>query len=108
MATAGIAGQPYYCMPGAQSSRIGDLSPMEWAKQVQICNSNCSYEALSPDPHAMLVPTSCGPGWHDTQYEVQPPPRPRSGPGSISFKTPACKSLMPSKGSPPVAASPKP
>lgn len=110
MAIGGMNGQPYYCMPTAQSTRVGDLSPTEWAREVQICNSNCSYEAMSSDPHAMLVPVACGPGYHDTQYQVQPPPRPKTGPGTISFKTSTCKSLTPSKAStnPALAASPRP
>ena len=101
-------GQPYYCMATAQASTVGDLSPAEWAKQAQICNTSCDYMPMIPgDPHSLLVPVNCGPGWHDTPFLVEPP-RPQKGPATLKIATTGCNAIAPSKGPPAPAASPKP
>lgn len=97
-------GQLYYCMASAQSTRIGDLAPAEFAKNVQICNTSCSYAPMIPgDPHSLLIPMGCGPGWHDAAYLVEPPPAPK-GPPTLKLTDPGCKTLVPSKGAPPAPA----
>jgi hypothetical protein len=104
LVSGAIGNQVYYCMPSIQASRVGDLSPAEWAKQVQICNTNCSYEPMNPaDPHSLLIPTACGPGWHDTQFQVQPPAASKPGPGTLTLKmvSSSCKAVAPSKAAPP-------
>lgn len=103
--------QPYYCMTADLPTTVGDLTPAQFAQRVQVCNTSCSYEPMSPgDPHSLLIPTACGPGWHDTQYLVQPPAVPKAAPGSpgVRLVDTSCKSLAPSKAPPaPVpAASP--
>jgi hypothetical protein len=109
LVAGGIGGQLYYCMPAGAPSNVGDLSPNEWGKQVQICNTSCSYEPMIPnDAHSLLVPTTCGPGWHDIQYQVQPPPASKAQPGTLRLKmvTSACKNVPPPKGpAPPAPAS---
>jgi hypothetical protein len=104
---AGGAGQPYYCMASTNPTTLGDLSPSEWAKRVQICTTNCSYMPISPsDPKSTLVATSCGPGWHDTTYLVDPPRAPKTA--TLNVVDTRCNAMQPSKGAPPPPASPAP
>ena len=68
--------QAYYCAASPYPTTVGDLSPLEWAKHVQVCTTNCSYERMSPtDPRSMLVATECGPGMHAVSFLVDPPSR---------------------------------
>lgn len=99
--------QLYYCMPPQTGpGTIGDLTPEEFGKYVQICNTNCSYEPMSPtDPHTLLIPTTCGPGGHDTQFLVEPPAAPRNT-LRLHLVDDSCKGLMPSKAPPPPEPSP--
>ncbi|HKU68816.1 MAG TPA: hypothetical protein VJP85_13655 [Candidatus Baltobacteraceae bacterium] len=106
LVSSAVGGQLYYCMPSSQISKIGDLSPSEWAKQVQICNTSCSYEPMIPgDSHSLLIPTSCGPGLHDLEYQVQPPAAPKAQPGTLTLKmvTAGCTQVQPAKGPPALA-----
>jgi hypothetical protein len=105
---SGTGGQLYYCMASAQASTVGDLSPAEWAKRAQICNTSCDYMPMIPgDAHSLLVPVNCGPGWHDTPFLVEPPPAPKA-PAGLKMTTPGCNAIVPSKAPPAPAASPKP
>lgn len=100
LASGAIGGQVYYCMPSVAPSTVGDLSPSQWAKEVQICNTSCSYEPMNPsDPHTLLIPTQCGLGWHDTQFMVQPPPPPKNG-VRLEIVTSGCRAIAPSKARP--------
>jgi hypothetical protein len=104
---AGIGGgaiQPYYCAASPAALSVGDLSPNEWAKRVQVCTTNCSYEPMSPgDQHSMLIPTSCGTGYHPTTYYVEAPHY-NSQSGKL-LKSCLSSGVLPSKGAPPA---PKP
>lgn len=104
-----VGGQMYYCMPTTVPTTVGDLTPTQFAQQVQICNTSCAYEPMSPgDPHSLLIPTICGPGWHETPYLVQPPPAPRETVGAprLRLVDTGCKSLLPSKAPPPPSPGP--
>lgn len=103
---AGGGIQPYYCAASPAALSVGDLSPAEWGKRVQVCTTNCSYEPMSPtDPRSTLIATSCGSGWHDTQYYVEVPKFQQSRTSLVD----SCVSnaLSPPKGAAP-AASPRP
>jgi hypothetical protein len=107
-AGGGIGGegaiQPYYCAASPAALSVGDLSPNEWAKHVQVCTTNCSYEPLSPnDQHSMLIATACGAGYHPTTYYVEPPRF--SAQSTKLFKSCLNDGTPPSKGAPPA---PKP
>jgi hypothetical protein len=98
---AGGGIQPYYCAASPAALSVGDLSPAEWGKRVQVCTTNCSYEAMSPmDPRSALFATSCGPGWHDTQYYVELPRFPKQS-GSALVDSCVSNSLVPPKGAAP-------
>lgn len=108
--TLGLGSQLYYCANSAGTltngspTKIGDLSPAGWGSNVQICNRNCSYAPIVPtDPESELMPVSCGPGLHDMQYYVEPPPQPK-GVTAIKIDNPSCTGLKPSKASPPQPA----
>jgi hypothetical protein len=98
--------QPYYCAASPAVLSVGDLSPVEWGKRVQVCTTNCSYQPMSPtDPRSALIATSCGPGWHGTQYYVDLPRWPKqSGTGLVD----SCvsNSLLPPKGAAPSPSPP--
>lgn len=100
--------QPYYCAASPAALSVGDLSPTEWAKRVQVCTTNCSYEPISPtDPRSTLIATSCTPGGqHSTQYYVDVPKFSSNGSNSL---VDSCQSnaLLPSKGAAP-QATPRP
>lgn len=107
----GIGGGPqlYYCMPSASPTTLGELTPNDFAKNVQVCNTSCDYQPMVPnDPHALLVPMNCGAGWHEPQFMVQPPPPPKADLASTSVKltTTTCNGLLPSKAPPPPAPAP--
>ncbi len=104
--TEGPGPQPYYCSASQVPQNIGDLSPSEWAKRVQVCNTACNYEPLIPgDPHSMLISTDCGPGWHDRVYMVEPPRASKGGP-AVKVVNTSCKDLAPSKAPPAPAPAP--
>jgi hypothetical protein len=99
----GVGSPLYYCanntgLLGSQEPpKIGDLSPAGWASHVQICNKDCSYAPIVPtDPQSDLMPVSCGGGFHDTQYYVEPPPMPK-GVTAIKIANPGCTGTAPSK-----------
>jgi hypothetical protein len=101
---AGIGGggviQPYYCAVSPAALSVGDLSANEWAKHVQVCTTNCTYEPMSPgDPHSMLIPATCGAGYHPTTYYVEPP-RFNSQKGKL-LKSCLSSGEVPAKGAPP-------
>ena len=87
--------QSYYCAASPAASTVSDLTPSEWAKHVQVCTTNCSYEPVVPgDPQSPLIPAGCGRGWHSTAYLVEPPRR------ETAMRTglvDSCKGLVPSK-----------
>lgn len=94
----------YYCAASPAPQTIGDLSYAGWAKHVQVCTRMCSYQQLSPgDPNSMLIETSCGPGYHDASYYVEPP-QPPAGYAALKLKNPSCSELAP----PRAAATPHP
>lgn len=95
--------QAYYCAAAPAAASLGDLSPSEWAKRVQVCTTNCNYEPMAPgDPHSMLIATGCGAsGGRSTAYLVEPP-KPSSNRTAL---TGSCQSLLPAKGS---ASAPSP
>jgi hypothetical protein len=101
--------QPYYCAASPAAMSVGDLSPSEWAKRVQVCTTNCTYEPMSPtDPRSMLIATSCGGGYHTTEYYVDLPKFSKQGSTGL---VDSCigNSLMPPKGAAPApSASPRP
>ena len=91
--------QSYYCSASPAIQTVGDLTPADWAKHVQVCTTNCFYEPVSPgDAQSRLMPVGCGPGWHNPVYLVEPP-RP-----TVTVKTglvDSCKGLVPSKAADP-------
>jgi hypothetical protein len=100
-------GALYYCANNAgmldnpPPPKLGDLSQTGWANNVQICNRNCSYAPIVPtDPGSELMPVSCGGGFHDEQYYVEPPPAPK-GVTAIRIENPSCTGIAPSKAPPP-------
>lgn len=95
----------YYCSASAQPQTVGDLAYADWAKHVQVCTTNCAYEAIAPgDPHSALIPVSCGAGRHAALFYVEPP---TSTPGkALKLTNPSCNNLAPSKAPPQPAPSP--
>lgn len=105
MLTSAGGVQPYYCAASPAALSVGDLSPTEWAKRVQVCTTNCSYEAASPaDPRSPLITAGCGPGWHDTRYYVEMPNFHKQG-GNSLVDSCVSNNLVPPKGA---APSPRP
>jgi hypothetical protein len=101
MLRPGGAIQPYYCAASPAALSVGDLSPSEWGKRVQVCTTNCTYEPMSPtDPRSALIATSCGSGYHDTQYYVQMPNWSKQASNSLVDSC-LSNSLQPSKGAAP-------
>lgn len=99
----GIGVQSYYCAASPAVSTVGDLTPAEWVKHVQICTTNCSYEPIVPgDPQSRLWPVGCGPGWHGTAYLVEPPRTAVVKTGLVD----SCKGLVPPKAPAPAASPP--
>lgn len=97
-------GAAYYCAASPAPQSVGDLSYAGWAKHVQVCTRMCSYQPLSPnDPNSPLIETSCGPGYHDASYYVEPPAAP-TGFAAIKLKNPSCSDLAPPKA----ASTPRP
>ena len=87
----------YYCAASPAPQSIGDLSYAGWAKHVRVCTRMCSYAPLSPsDPNSPLIETSCGPGYHDSAYYVEPP-QPPAGYAAVHLKNPSCNDLAPPK-----------
>jgi hypothetical protein len=98
----------YYCAASQAPQNIGDLTYAGWAKHVQVCTTQCSYELASPsDPYSPLIATRCGPGWHAATYLVEPPPAPAKS-VAVQLKTTTCSGLVPSKAPPQPAPSSKP
>ena len=92
---AGGGIQSYYCAASPDVSTVGDLTPAEWAKHVQVCTTNCSYEPIVPgDPQSRLMPVGCGLGWHSTAYLVEPP---RQATALSTGLVDSCKGLVPPK-----------
>lgn len=95
----------YYCATPGGPETIGDLSPDQWLKHVQVCSTNCDYEPMMPgDPHTVLVATTCGAGYHQPLYIVEPPPA--KPVATLRIVDPACKALPPSKAPPPPSPAP--
>lgn len=101
--------QAYYCSASPGALSVGDLTPTEWLKHVQVCTTNCSYEPMSPgDPHSMLIATGCGRGGGGNMAYFVEPPRQSSNRSSTSLSSScATNGLLPPKGGTP-AASPGP
>ncbi len=103
---AGGGIQPYYCAASPAAMSIADLTPAQWAKRVQVCTTNCTYEAMSPtDPHSALIPTDCGVGWHDTRYYVDMPDWHKQGNASL-VNSCVGNTLLPPKGGAPAPSPP--
>jgi hypothetical protein len=99
--------QPYYCAASPAAVTVGDLTPIEWGKRVQVCTTNCSYQAISPtDPRSPLISTGCGPGYHSTEYYVELPNFSKQGSNALVDSC-LSNSLVPAKGAAP-APSPRP
>jgi hypothetical protein len=105
LSPAGGSIQPYYCAASPAALSVGDLSPSEWLKRVQVCTTNCTYQPANPsDPRSTLMSMGCGPGYHSIAYYVDPPRQPVRTATSISDSC-VSNGLVPSKGAP---ASPRP
>jgi hypothetical protein len=94
----------YYCSTSPAPQSVGDLSYAGWARHVQVCTHWCSYEPMAPGvADSPLIETSCGPGYHDESYYVDPP-QPPAGYTAINLKNPSCNALAPPKA----ASTPQP
>lgn len=98
--------QSYYCAASPAAVTVGDLSPSDFLKRVQVCTTACTYQPANPmDPRSTLMAMGCGPGYHSADYYVDAP-RVKAATANSMSSSCVSNSLLPPKGG--TAPSPPP